>query len=64
MAYARFTAAHAARDGELVRAGDSASLGLLFERYRPRLDAKLKLSEQLLACAGRANAIAAAADGW
>ncbi len=37
MAHARFTAAHAARDGELVRAGDSASLGLLFERYRPRL---------------------------
>jgi DNA-directed RNA polymerase specialized sigma24 family protein len=37
MAHAGFTAAHAARDGELLRAGDSASLGLLLERHRPRL---------------------------
>lgn len=37
MAHARFTAAHAAADGALVRAGDPASLGRLFARYRPRL---------------------------
>jgi RNA polymerase sigma-70 factor (ECF subfamily) len=37
MVQPRLTAAHAAVDGELVRAGDSRSLGLLFERYRPRL---------------------------
>jgi RNA polymerase sigma-70 factor (ECF subfamily) len=40
MAHARFLSAHASRDADLVRsarAGDAASLGILFERYRPHL---------------------------
>ena len=40
MAHARFLSAHAAQDGDLVRAaraGDVTSLGILFERYRPHL---------------------------
>jgi len=40
MAHARFLSAGALHDAELVRAaqaGDTTSLGILFERYRPRL---------------------------
>src|SRR5882724_1751856 len=40
MAHARFLAAGAMQDADLVRsarAGDTASLGILFERYRPHL---------------------------
>src|SRR6185437_10435412 len=40
MAHVRFLSAGALQDAELVRAaraGDSTSLGILFERYRPHL---------------------------